>query len=334
MANNLEKIAEDYSFVIDDDRDYSSGLEYSTMSSDYINPNLRMFIDGIKDKKRRIEIERDINRLYSKYSSDLRRGNPVVSRAELLEQAWNIAEQGVPDGKEPIHVLNQQLYSNPGRQYQYINGVVGDKKKSKEIKEELGRAGKYAIKEGWPILGAGAGWLLANKWYNKYTGRKNKIWGLKGEKEINEAFKPIYSPLETLNPVYGPARTASNIAMFLTKRKAKKEAGVGLGARAGKSFRKPSEYLVPGKGASKLARDSGKFVIKEGAKSVWGAIRKPVAYGIGAYAAYKVIKYFLKRRKEKKLKQDEIERLESLRNEMAAQRQMFYMPPEQMNWAA
>lgn len=336
MANTLETRTEDYSPIVYDSEtienlnDYR-GLEYVVKKPQMIvceDPNLRMFTEGIKDKKRRKEIEKEIGILYHKYAEDIRKGNPVVSRAELLEQAWNIAGQEPPEGKEPITVLNQRLYANPGRQYQYINGVVGEKKKSSEIKEELGKAAKYAIKEGWPVLGAGAAWFLANRWYNK--GGKTKVL-----KEINETYKPLYKPWETLTPNVGPLNLISNIGMRQAKRKAKKEAGVGVISRAGKAFDDSIlEYLVPGVGPVKFIKDAGKFVIGEGLRQGWKLIRKPAAYAIGAYAAYKVIGYLLKRRKEKKLEQKEIERLESIRHDMLAQRQMFYMPRAEMEQAA
>ncbi len=347
MANTLETRTEDYSPIVYDDESIenlndSRGLEYVVKKPSMIvceDPNLRMFTEGIKDKKRRREIEKEIGILYHKYAEDIRKGNPVVSRAELLEQAWNIAGQEPPEGKEPITVLNQRLYANPGRQYQYINGVVGEKKKSSEIKEELGKAAKYAIKEGWPVLGAGAAWLLANRWYNK-GGNNKKAKDLKGEiKKINETYKPLYKPWEVLAPNVGPLNLISNIAIGQerrkAKRKAKKEAGVGVVSRAGKAFDDSVlEYLVPGVGPVKFIKDAGKFVIGEGLRQGWKLIRKPAAYAIGAYAAYKVIGYLLKRRKEKKLEQKEIERLESIRHDMLAQRQMFYIPRAEMEQAA
>lgn len=337
MANTLETRTEDYSPIVYDDESIenlndSRGLEYVVKKPQMIvceDPNLRMFTEGIKDKKRRREIEKEIGILYHKYAEDIRRGNPVVSRAELLEQAWNIAGQEPPEGKEPITVLNQRLYANPGRQYQYINGVVGEKKKSSEIKEELGKAGKYAIKEGWPVLGAGAAWLLANQWYKKGGKNKKAI-----RREINETYKPLYKPWEVLAPNVGPLNLISNIGMKKAKRKAKKEAGVGALGELNEAFDNPFwEYLGP-KGVMRFGGDLTKYLGGKALRAGWGLIRKPVAYGIGAYAAYKVVKYLLKRRKEKKLEQKEIEKLESIRHDMLAQKQMFYMPRAEMEQAA
>jgi len=260
MTNTLEGLTENYS-----SEDYISGnssknLEGLTGENISIcaDPVLNKFTCSIKDKKRRKEIESEIKSLYNKYVEDLKKYSGAPGRAALLEQSYHFvpSENEIEEGKDIQGVLKNRLYSNPGRNYQYLNGIVGEKKKSKDIKGEIGKAAKYAIKEGWPVLGAGAGWMLMNRFAKKTT-FDNKWW----------------------------------------------------------------QYLVPGIGPARLGVDAGKMALK----GAWGLIKTPALYAIGAYAAYKVIKYFLRRRKEKRLEHEEVERLENLRNEMASQKQMFYL---------
>lgn len=324
MANRLETIADDYY------TNSNEGLEgYSTNNSPYLDPVLTKFTSGIKDKKRRKELENEINRLHKQYVESIKKNSGAPGRAALLEHSYNLVpEENEIEGKNPREVLENRLYSTPGRHYQYLNGVIGDKKKSKDIKGEIGKAAKYAIKEGWPILGAGAGWMLANRWYKKGSNAKGRFSGMaksEARKQINQQYKPLHKPWEYALPGTGPANFAGDIGMRIAKGKAKKEAGVGALGRLGQAYDNPFwEYLGP-KGVLRFGADTAKYVGGEALRGAWKLIRTPALYAIGAYAAYKVIGYLLKKRKEKKLEHQEVERLENLRNEMLAQKQMFYI---------
>ena len=341
MANNLETRTGDYDSTFYNsenipDLSYDNGLEYVVKKPEtgvYIDPVLSKFTGSIKDKKRRKELEGEINRLHKQYVESIKKNSGAPGRAALLEHSYNfVPEDDEIEGKNAREVLEKRLYSTPGRHYQYLNGVVGDKKKSKDIKYEIGKAAKYAIKEGWPILGAGAGWMLANRWYNK-GGAKKKVLGLSSKEEINNAFKPLHKPWEYAFPITGPANLAGDIGMAIAKRKAKKQIQGGIVGRAARAYDNPFwEYLGP-KGVIRFGADTGKLLIGEGLRAGWKLIRTPALYAIGAYAAYKVISYLIKRRKEKKLEHEEVERLENMRNEMLAQRQMFY-PRSEMGMAA
>lgn len=259
MANNLEKLTDDYSSV-----NNTEGLERLTeqQAIQYQFPALYDFTNSIKNKKRKKEMEKEVNRIFSNYIESIKKSSPASGRAALLEQSYHLVpDEEEIEGKDAKEVLEKRLYSNPGRQYRYVNGIIGDKKKSKDIKYELGRAGKYAIKEGWPVLGAGAGWILANRFYKKNPKAFNNKWW---------------------------------------------------------------QYLGP-TGVMKFGVDAGKSVLKQGFRAAWGLIGTPALYAIGAYAAYKTIGYLLRRRKEKKLEREEMEKLENIRNDMLAQRQMFQM---------
>lgn len=326
MKKNLENRAEDYY-----DREYISegdnqGLEGLTTYENYTNPILERFTGSIKDEKRREKLEKEINRLQKQYVNAIKKYGGAPGRAALLEHSYNLVpEENEIQGKDAKQVLEKRLYATPGRHYQYLNGIVGEEKNSKGIKYKIGKAGKYAIKEGWPVLAAGAGWMLANNWYKKGINAKAT------RKQIRQMYKPISKPWEYGSPIIGPGKLAGDIGMRIAKRKAIKDAGVGT---VGKAFDNPFwEYLGP-KGVLRFGADSGKYLIGKGLRTGWKLIRTPALYAIGAYAAYKVIKYLLKRRKEKKLEHEEIERLESLRNEMLAQKQMFYLPQQQMEQAA
>ncbi|MBP7708333.1 hypothetical protein KA107_01500 [Candidatus Pacearchaeota archaeon] len=237
-------------------------------NSNYMHPVLNYFTDKIKDKKRRGEMKTEVGNVFSRYMEALKKYAPGPKRAAVLEQSYNLvpAEKDL-DGKDPKEVLKQRLYSNPGRQYQYLNGILGNKKTASDIRQELGKATKYTIREGWPVLGAGTGWWLADKWY-------------KGQ-----------------------------IVKGLT------------GRLAGSFENKWWQYLVPGMGPARMAADAGEFFLKNGIKQLWGLARTPMLYAIGAYAAYKTIGYFLRRRKEKRLEHEEVERLEQMRNNLALQNQ-------------
>jgi len=317
------------------DAELEGNLDYSLPNiqtdkgySDLKNSLLEYFKDNVKGKKRKEEIGNEVDRIFSKYVRDIKRYSPIPRRASMLEQSYNsVPDESELDGKNPQEVLNQRLYSNPGRQYTYLNGIVGAKKKSKDIKYELGKAAQYTLKEGWPVLGAGAGWWLANRWYKKGSKAKKALANL------DEIYKPLSKPWEYLLP--GPAghvRIATDAGLALAKREAKRE--IAKGVAKGAFDNKWWEYLVPGIGPARLGIDAGKYVIGKGLRSIWGLIKTPCLYAIGAYAAYKTIGYFLKRRKEKKLEKEEIERLEGMRNDMNSQRRIFYSPEQQMREVA
>ncbi|VVB79212.1 Uncharacterised protein [uncultured archaeon] len=71
------------------------------------------------------------------------------------------------------------------------------------------------------------------------------------------------------------------------------------------------------------AKTVGGSLAEEGALGIWGAISTPLMYSLGAYALYKTAKYFLKRRKEKKIEAARQERWENLRRDAMMQNQMF-----------
>jgi hypothetical protein len=260
MTYDIESEGDFYHDSIQTDKGYS-GLKHSL---------LEYFKDNVKGKKRKEEIGKEVDRIFSHYVKDIKKYSPIPRRASMIEQTYNaVPEEGELDGKDAKEVLEKRLYANPGRQYNYLNGIVGEKKKSKDIKGELGKAAGYALKEGWPVLGAGTGWWLANQWYRKGTAK-------------------------------------------------------GLAGRLGDSFNKKWwQYLVPGIGPVRAEIGLGKTVAKEGLRAVWGLAKTPFLYAIGAYAAYKTIGYLLKRRREKKLEHEEVERLEKMRNDMISQRQMI-----------
>jgi len=82
-------------------------------------------------------------------------------------------------------------------------------------------------------------------------------------------------------------------------------------------------YLIPGTGILELGKDIGGIAASEGLASMWGLAATPFLYGIGAYALYRTVKYFLRKRKEKKIRQEQIELLEGLRNELALKNQLI-----------
>lgn len=98
----------------------------------------------------------------------------------------------------------------------------------------------------------------------------------------------------------------------------------GLSGRLKGSFdNKWWEYLLPGIGQARAAQDAAKFAAGEGILGIWGKIRMPLIYSLGAYAVYKTAKYFLKRRKEKKMEAERQERWERMRQDALIQNQMF-----------
>ncbi|OIO61758.1 hypothetical protein COY26_03040 [Candidatus Woesearchaeota archaeon CG_4_10_14_0_2_um_filter_33_10] len=270
MAKSLEIIAKDPSLK----KPEEEVIFIQEGDPEYKHPVLEYFINTIKDKKRREEIRTDINNVFSKYMDSIKKYHPTSRRAALLEQSYNLVpseDEIKGQDKDSKEVLKQRLYSNPGRQYSYTNAIVGDEKKPKDITYALGKAAHEAVKEGWPVIGAGTGWWLANKWYKK-----------------------------------------------------------GIGEIAKESFdHKWWQYLV---GPSHI-KDTSEFLAKAGLRSLWGLSRTPLLYAIGAYAAYKTLGYFLKRRKEK-LKQKEVEGLENIVNNMKSQKKMMPSHEELMPQAA
>ncbi|HOW37044.1 MAG TPA: hypothetical protein PLK34_02245 [Candidatus Pacearchaeota archaeon] len=235
------------------------------ISSGGIHPALTQFLDSIPRSKRKEELTQDLQRVFSGYNDSLKRNIPPVRRATILEQSYGfVPSEQESQNKNPKAMLNQRLYSNPGRQYSYVNGIVGDKKKPNEIKKELGKALGYTVTSGLPIIGAGIGWNLANNWY-------------------------------------------------------KTQSAKSLTDKLGDSFDKPWwKYLWFG-GTKEALKDTGELLAKAGLQALWGAAKTPLLYAIGAYAAYKTIGYFIKRRKEKKLEREEVEKLERMRNDFLLQ---------------
>lgn len=222
------------------------------------------------EKRKQKKMKGDVQRVFGDYMRSQTHYNPVTRRALSLEQMYN----EIPDGdsaeddgseRDGRTTLQQRLYANPGRQYPYLNGVSGDERSREGLKRKVGSALGYTVREGWPVIGAGAGWWFANRWYKGQIAK-----GLTGR--LKDSFK-----------------------------------------------RRWWEYLVPGIGSGKVAADTGAAMAKEGALKFWSFAKMPLLYAIGAYAAYKTIGYFIKRRREKKLNEREVERFENLRREMLMQ---------------
>ena len=229
MASNLEKITEDYT-----PRNYSEGLEGMSNQEiiSYQFPALYKFTNSIKDKKRKKEMEQEINRLFYNYVESIKKYAPATGRAVALEKSYDLVpDEEEIENKNPKEVLEKRLYSSPGRHYQYVNGIVGNKNKSKDIKKEIGKAAKYAIKEGWPIIGAGAGWVIANR---KYKKSGNII------KRANKAFDNKW--WQYLGPI-GGIRFGADAGKFI---------GGEVLRQGWKSIRKPAAYAIGAYAAYKV----------------------------------------------------------------------------------
>lgn len=228
---------------------------------------IRLILDKIKDSKRREELRKEIGYVLNQYIEDLQSQNPTTRRATALEQAYgqisDIPEKELENPEDAVNVLRQRLYGAPGRNYSYMNSIAGNGKSKKELGKRVAGALGDVVKEGWPVIGAGAGWALANNWY-------------------------------------------------------KKELAKGLLKRAGGTLANTRwyEWLIPG-------GTLGKVIGNEAKLKLIGEALTPLGYAIGAYAVYKTIKYFLKKRKEKKISEEENKLLEQARNQMLLQRQQF-----------
>ncbi|MFH1503324.1 MAG: hypothetical protein ABIE36_01550 [Candidatus Diapherotrites archaeon] len=170
---------------------------------------LEYFKDNVKGQKRKDKVGKEVDRIFSQYVKDIKKYSPIPRRASMLEQSYNaVPEEEELDGKDAKEVLEKRLYANPGRQYNYLNGIVGEKKKSKDIKGELGKAAGYALKEGWPVLGAGTAWWLANRAYNKGTAK-----GLAGR--LGDSFNKKW--WQYLVPGIGPIRAEVGLGKTVAK---------------------------------------------------------------------------------------------------------------------
>jgi len=269
MAKALERLAEETPSLEEFEE---RGMPHRDNNAALAPEVLNDFVGSIRDRRRREEIRAEVERVFLDYMNAFRKYAPAPRRAAILEQSYNLVPtEEESEGKDAREVLRQRLYATPGRQYAYLNAVAGDKKKPTDIKYELGRAAQYTIKEGWPVIGAGAGWWLANNWY-------------------------------------------------------KKQIAKGLAKRLAGSFTKRWwQYAISPFTAPAAI---GKAAAGEGVLRLFGLVRTPILYAIGAYAAYKTIGYFLKRRREKRLENEEVERLENMRNEFLQQRQDFNLPEQ------
>jgi hypothetical protein len=227
---------------------------------------------------------------------------PVNRRAIAVSEMYN----DLPEGEYARDVLNQRVYDMPGRFYPYVNNVAGEYKDSKGLARRLGGVVGDVVKVGWPVGVAGGAWWLANRTAKNYLAKpflKRTLGGLIGGGSGPLITVPNMPSFMPGGSVLGAAKDLTNI----------------LGAKG-------SKYLIPGIGQVSLAKDLAWTGLKEGAARVWEMVATPLLYGIGAYALYRTAKYFIKKHKEKKMRQEHLEELERLRNDMLMQYRMFPHP--------
>lgn len=164
--------------------------------------------------------------IFRKYLSEAYKNDPKMNR---LMKTHDLADKVAyaPEIKEydQKNTLNEQLYSEPGRTYQYTNNLLGNERDKKGLFGRVSETAKDLTIETLPgIVGLG-GMYLVNKWHSKEVAK-----GL--AKRVAGAFeKPWYKYL--LNP--------TNVA----KDSAQVVASEGLLKIVGNALT-PAKYLLGG----------------------------------------------------------------------------------------
>lgn len=239
--------------------------------------------------------KQEAERILSSNVRYLLANQPVNRRALAFSDMYS----DLPDGEYARDVLNQRVYDMPGRFYPYVNNVSGEYRDKKGLGGRLGGALTDVVKVGWPVGLAGGAWWLTNRAAKNYLAKpllKRTLGGL-----IGGGPGPLVS-VPNVIPPWIPGSGALGAAKDLTN-----------------ILGKGSKYLIPGFGQAALAKDLAWTGFKEGAARLWGLVGTPLLYGIGAYALYRTAKYFIKKHKEKKMRQEHFEDLERLRNDMLMQ---------------
>jgi len=228
--------------------------------------------------------------MFRQYLLDAYQNNPRMNRlmkthdlAEKVEDAPEI------DNYDTKDIVDAQLYSEPGRSYQYTNNLSGYERKKKGLLKRLYHTTKDFTFETLPgIVGLG-GWYGASKWHTKRLAEEAAKEALaarvvkKGIGAVGGAFKDMawweYNP----------------VSMFLRLDK-----GVGAAATG-------AAGEVVGQAATNASLGA------------LGMVLSPAKYLLGGYFLYKTIKYFMKKYKERK-ELKEMNKQVWMQNQMLAQR--------------
>lgn len=165
------------------------------------NPLFRKALSQIKNSKEREEFLRMFRySLLSAYKNNPR-FNRLMKTHDLAEKVAYAPEMENYDAKE---IIDSQLYSEPGRTYQYTNNLSGYERKKKGLLKKLYRTTKDFTIESLPaIIGLG-GWYGAKRWHSKEIAK-----GI--AKRAAESFeKPWYKYLNPFNIAKDSAQAAAN----------------------------------------------------------------------------------------------------------------------------
>jgi len=257
-------------------------IERASMKS----PLLQEALTQIKNREDR----ENFLQIFRKYLLDSYYNNPKMRRLmkshDLTEKVSYSPENEDYDERS---VLNEQLYSEPGRRYHYTNNFLGSERKKKGLLRRLYDTTKDLTFETLPgIVGLG-GWYGANRWYTKKAAEEAAKEAL-----ATRAGKKI---LGGIGDAFGNMKWWEYNPFSLESRLSK---GIGAGAKAA---------------ASEIADQAKTNVLMELVSSVL----TPAKYLLGGYFLYKTIKYFMKKHKENK-ELRELNRKVWLENHLLAQR--------------
>jgi len=247
-----------------------------------------LFLEALKRTKNPKERE-EILAIFRDYLTRAYNNDPRMNRLmkthDIADRINYASENEDYDGKA---MLQEQLYSDPGRSYHYTNNILGNEKKKKSIARRVYDTTRDLTFETLPgIVGTG-GWFGAKKWYSKRMAEEAAerslatVAGKKGLEGLVGAFKGM--KWYEYNPLGAGIRLAKGLSS-------------GAGAAAGEV-------------AGEVASDSLLHSV--------GRVLTPAKYLLGGYFIYKTIKYFMKKHKEKK-KLNELNRQVWLQNQILGQ---------------
>jgi hypothetical protein len=221
MAKNIEALL--------DGENPSEGLgSRLVLDSVEKSPFFKKAMSRMRDKGER----QDFRDVVFHYLNDAYRNNPnvrgVIRSYELSDRLGD-----VPSGTEdPRKHLQNDVYSEPGRRYPYVNNFVGEGGKNKGVVRRTYRTLKDLTKTNMPALIGLGGVGLADRWYRGKTAKHAVLRA--GEALMEGEFGPGFfageALLKTVGAVTSPALYLigghilyKTIKYFVKKRKAKKE---------------------------------------------------------------------------------------------------------------
>ena len=185
------------------------------------NPLFQKLIDCLRPEEK--------SKFYTKfrdYLNNAYQNNPKLRRLMKTHDLSRRVEYIPEENEDPRKTLEEQMYAEPGRTYNYTNNFLGNSKNKKDMLYKTYSTAGGIAKETWPGLGAGIGWYALDRIYQKGS-KKGILSRIKNSAKKTPLWMKILSPFSAL-------KTGGDIALDEIKHQT-------WGA-----VRKPTIYLIAG----------------------------------------------------------------------------------------